>query len=362
MSASEHFHTVVVGGGQAGLAAAYCLARRGTDSVVLESGDRIGHQWQNRWDSLRLFTPSKFDGLPGMPFPGADFYFPTKDETAEYLQFYSAKFSLPVRLNTKVDTLTKTNGSYLLTAGHRQFSAAHVIVATGAYQHPAIPSFASEIDPSIIGLHSSTYKNPTQLPEGTILVVGAGNSGAEIAIDLSKAGRKVMLAGRDVGNIPAEVVGKLFGGKPYWLFLSRVLSVDTPVGRKVRKKALYQGTPLIRLRPRDITDAGVTRVPRMSGASRGLPLLEDGRVLDVAGLVWATGFRSDFRWINLPIFDERGYPVHDRGIASGTDGIYFLGLHFQTALSSALLGGVGADAQFIVERIHSREKRRGVRH
>jgi putative flavoprotein involved in K+ transport len=356
MVSSERFQTVIIGGGQAGLAAAYCLKQAGDDFIVLESNARLGETWHRRWDSLRLFTPSKFNSLPGMRFPGSDFYFPAKDEVAAYLLAYAERFELPVRLNTTVDTLTRTDGTYSLTAGSHRFSATNVIVATGAFRQPVIPLIARDIDPAIFTMHSNAYTRPDQLPQGTILVVGAGNSGAEIAIELAKSGRIVWLSGRDVGSIPADRVGRIFGGRPYWFFISRVLSTDTPIGRKVRGKALHQGSPLIRLNPRDAVDAGVTRCPRLSGTSRGLPQLEDGRILQVAGIVWATGFRPDFRWIQLPVFDEHGGPLHVRGVVQKTPGLFFLGLHFQHALSSALLGGVGADAQHVVRTLHRAEQ------
>jgi putative flavoprotein involved in K+ transport len=358
--AEERFQVVVIGAGQAGLAAAYYLKQKKVEFVVLESQASLGETWRNRWDSLRLFTPSKFNSLPGMPFPGSDFYFPTKDEVADYLEAYVKKFDLPVRVNTAVNSLARTNGTYLLTAGAHAFTATNVVVATGAYQQAFTPSFDKAFNPVIVQLHSCDYKHPGQLPEGTILVVGAGNSGAEIAIELTKSARKVWLAGRDVGRIPANTVGRIFGGRPYWLFITRVLSVDTPIGRKVRQKALHQGTPLIRLTPKDVISAGVMRCPRLSGASRGLPQLEDGRVLDVAAIIWATGFRPNFNWIRLPVFDERGFPLHEHGVVASAPGLYFLGLHFQTALSSALLGGVGADARRIVGAIPTNGKARSL--
>ncbi len=355
MSNSERVDTVVIGGAQAGLAAAYYLSKAGNDFVVLESQGRIGETWRRRWDSLRLFTPAKFDGLPGMPYPASDFYFPTKDEIADYLNAYADKFRLPVRLGTPVDSLARENGTFSITSGSKIFSARNVIVATGAYQTPVIPPFAGDLRPDIVQMHSSVYRNPSQVPQGNVLLVGAGNSGAEIAIELAHAGRNVTLAGRDVGRIPADRIGRILGGKPYWAFISRVLNVHTPVGRRVRQKALRQGTPLIRLKPKDVLDAGVTRCGRVQGTSGGQPLLDDGSVLDVAAVIWATGYRPDYSWIKLPIFDEHGCPLHRRGVVTNNRGIYFLGLHFQTALSSALLGGVGADAQFITSRIQSGE-------
>jgi putative flavoprotein involved in K+ transport len=357
MSKNEHVHTLVIGGGQAGLAASYCLKKMGSDFVVLDAAPRTGESWRRRWDSLRLFTPAKFNGLPGKPFQRSDFYFPSKNEVADYLEEYVEQFKLPVRHSITVDSLSKTNGSYRVGAGSEQFSAQNVIVATGAYQNPVVPSFAGELDSSIVQLHSDNYTRPDQVPQGAILVVGAGNSGAEISIELTNTGRKVFLAGRDVGRIPADTFGRVLGGRPYWLFLSRVLSVNTPVGRKVRTKALHRGTPLIRLNTNKVVSAGVTRCPRVTGVKGGLPLLEDGTVLDVKGIVWATGYRPDFKWIRLPIFGEHGYPVHDRGEILNVPGLYFVGLHFQTALSSSLLGGVGNDARTVVEKIRASDRK-----
>ncbi|HEY6953174.1 MAG TPA: NAD(P)/FAD-dependent oxidoreductase [Bacteroidota bacterium] len=357
MSQSTGLHTLVIGGGQAGLAAAYYLKKAGSDFLVLDAAARTGDSWRRRWDSLRLFTPAKFDGLPGAPFQRSDFYFPTKDEVADYLGQYVEQFDLPVRQHIKVNSLAKTNGSYVVSADTERFSAANVIIATGAYQNPVIPSCARQLDPSIVQLHSDDYKNPGQLPQGTILVVGAGNSGAEISIELAHAGRTVWLAGRDVGRIPAETFGKVLGGQPYWLFLTRVLSVSTPIGRKVRAKSLHQGTPLIRLNPKEVVKEGIRRVPRVKDVKDGFPRLEDGRILEVSGIVWSTGYRPDFSWIKLPIFGENGYPVHERGVVSQVPGLYFVGLHFQTALASALLGGVGNDARNVVREIRSAAKR-----
>jgi putative flavoprotein involved in K+ transport len=356
----KRVHTLIVGGGQAGLAAAYYLKQIGSDCLVLDAAARTGDAWRRRWDSLRLFTPAKFNSLPGAPFQRADFSFPTKDEVAEYLEEYVQRFDLPVQNRVTVDSLRKSNGSFLATAGAQRFSAEHVIIATGAYQNPVVPSFAKELKRSIVQIHSDNYKHPDQLPKGSILVAGAGNSGAEISIELASAGRKVILAGRDVGHIPAETFGHVLGGRPYWLFLSRVLSVDTPIGRKVRKRALHQGTPLIRLKTKEVVNSGVSRSPRVNGVSGGLPKLEDGRVLDVAGIVWATGYRPDFSWIKLPISGANGYPVHDRGVVPNVPGLYFVGLHFQTALSSALLGGVGKDARIVVENIAGRRNHKSL--
>jgi putative flavoprotein involved in K+ transport len=259
---------------------------------------------------------------------------------------------LPVRHGVKVEALSRNEQGYRLSAGEDSFHARNVIVATGAFHTPYTPTLAGELDPSIFQMHSHAYRKSGQVPVQNVLVAGSGNSGAEIAIELAKTGKRVWLAGRDVGHIPADKLGKAFGGRPYWWFVRRVLSVDTPIGRKMRSNVLYHGNPLIRLNRQEVIQAGVEWTPRVSGIQSGKPQVEDGRVLPVEGVIWATGFRPDFRWINLPVFDDHGYPRHNRGVVPEAPGLYFVGLHFQTALSSALLGGVGADAHYIVRQIN----------
>jgi putative flavoprotein involved in K+ transport len=227
-----------------------------------------------------------------------------------------------------------------------------VIVATGTSQVPYTPPFASALDSSILQVHSSAYRNAQQFAPRSVLVVGAGNSGAEISIELAKAGRKVWLAGRDVGRLPANgPLGKVFGGYPLWWVVGHVLNVNTPIGRRLRASELHRGAPLGRATRAEIAQSGVELAQRVSSVQDGKPQLEDGRVVPVEGVIWATGFRPDYRWLHLPIFDELGYPCHSRGIVQAAPGLYFIGLFFQTALSSSLLGGVGADAAYIAERI-----------
>jgi putative flavoprotein involved in K+ transport len=347
MSIGETYNTIVIGGGQAGLAAGYYLAQQHQNFAILDASARIGEAWRRRWDSLRLFTPAKFNGLPGMAFPADGYYTPTKDEAADYLEAYAKKFQLPVRLNTQIDRLERVGEDYRLEAGPQSFRTRNVIVATGAYQLPKIPTFASQLDPEVFQLHSSAYRNPDQFPTGRVLVVGAGNSGSEIALELCKDGRQVWLCGRDVGRIPADQIGKYFGGRPYWWFINQVLSIDTPIGRKMRGQVLHHGNPLIRSNRKEILQAGIQTASRLAGVSNGKPCLPDGQILEVEAVVWATGFRPDYRWIGLPVFDEYGFPNHQRGAVPGAKGLYFLGLHFQSRLTSALMGGVGKDAEYI---------------
>jgi len=351
MSSEETLNTIVIGGGQAGLATGYYLSQRGEHFIILDENSRTGTTWRNRWDSLRLFTPSQNNYLPGMKFPKPDFYFPTKDEAADFLENYARHFSLPIRYGVKVDGLHRNESGYRLSAGEISYHARNVIVATGAFHTPYSPTIAQELTPGIFQMHSANYRRPMDVPVQNVAVVGAGNSGAEIALELAKAGRKVWLAGRDVGSIPANKLGKILGGKPYWWFLRRVMTIYTPLGRRMKANVLTHGNPLVRIPREEVAGAGVEFTPRLMAARDGKPQTEDGRSLPAEGVVWATGFRPDYHWINLPVFDETGRPRHQRGVVPEAPGLYFIGLHFQTGLTSSLLGGVGEDARYIVRQI-----------
>ncbi len=358
---SEHFETVIIGAGQAGLAAGYHLAKRGRPFVILDANDRIGDAWRNRWDSLRLFTPAKYDGLPGWRFPARRWSFPTKDEMADYLEAYAGRFALTVRNGVKVDRLSKQNGRFVISAGDQTFEAENVIVATGAHRTARLPAFARELNTRIVQLHSSEYRSPAQLREGDVLVVGVGNSGAEIAFELART-RSTWLSGKEHGELPVRH-GSLAGRfvPPVIRFAGHhVLTKGTPIGRKVGPKVAAGGPPLIRVKTEHLANAGVERVPRVTGSRDELPLLEDDRVIDVANVVWCTGFRQDFSWIELPVFGDDGEPLHDRGVVAAEPGLYFTGLIFQYSITSDVLPGVGRDAQRIAKHIAQvgRERRR----
>jgi putative flavoprotein involved in K+ transport len=362
-SETERFETVIVGGGQAGLAMGYNLKRRGREFVILDAYARIGDSWRTRcWNSLRLFTPARFDGLPGWPFPAPASSFPTKDELADYLEAYAARFELPVRTGVSVDGLSRQDGAYVLTAGDLRFEAENVVVASGSYRRPVVPAFADVLDPRILQLHSSDYREPSQLREGDVLVVGAGNSGADIALELS-AGRRTILSGPDKGHVPVRIESRLakIVTPVLWFIASRVLTVRTPIGRKIRPGALARGAPLIRVKPQDLAAAGVERVARTADVRDGLPVLEDGRSLDVANVIWCTGFRPDFSWIDLPVFDGEGEPKYERGVVASEPGLYFVGLHFLYAFTSENVGGVGRDAGYLAKRIASAPRMGGSR-
>lgn len=354
-AATEAVDTVVIGAGQAGLAAGYYLSRRSRDFVILDGAQRVGDSWRSRWDSLRLFTPAKYNGLPGMRFPGRGWSFPTKDELADYLESYAARFDLPVQTEVKVDRVRKSGDRFVVTAGDRRIEASNVVVASGAHRIARVPGFALELDPRIVQLHSSEYRSPSQLREGGVLVVGAGNSGAEIAKELV-ATHPTWLSGRNVGEIPVPhggVRARLL--LPVIRFMGHhVLTVRTPIGRRVGPTLASGATPLIRTKSKHLTAAGVERVARVAGTREGLALLDDGRVLDVANVIWCTGFRHDYSWLELPVFDEGGEPEHDRGVVASEPGLYFVGLSFQYSVTSDVLPGVGRDARRIAGQIARR--------
>jgi putative flavoprotein involved in K+ transport len=353
----ERFPVIVIGAGQAGLSVGYHLARRNIPFVILDANRRIGEAWRSRWDSLRLFTPARYDGLDGMPFPAAPHTFPTKDEMADYLEKYATHLKLPVRLGVKVDWISRQNEDYLVAAGDQRFVAEHVVIAMANYQEPRVPGFACQLDKRIVQLHSRDYRNPAQLKAGDVLIVGAGNSGAEIAAELSRS-HKVWVSGRDVGSVPFRIQGTLgrhFLAKFVLRFMfHRVLTLSTPIGRRARPKMIHQAAPLIRIQSVDLSAAGIERVPRVAGVDGGLPLLSDGRVLDVTNIVWCTGFRAASSWIELPIFDRNGGPLHERGVVTAEPGLYFVGLHFLYAFSSVMIHGVGRDADYVAAKIASR--------
>ena len=356
-SVPEQVEVVVIGAGQAGLSVGYFLARHGVPFVILDANARVGDSWRSRWDSLRLFTAARYDGLIGMPFPAPALSFPTKDEMADYLEAYAKRFALPVRSNVRVERLFREGDRYVVEAGDRRFEAAHVVVAMATYQRPRVPEFAGQLDPGIVQIHSSHYKNPSQLKPGGVLIAGAGNSGAEIALDACKDHR-TWVAGRDTGHVPFRIdgpVARLFL-VPFVLrfVFHRILTVRTPIGRKARESVLSKGGPLIRTRPTELKAAGIERVARVAGVREGKPLLEDGQVLDAANVVWCTGFHPGFSWIDLPVLDETGEPRHESGVVSGEPGLYFVGLHFLHAFSSTMIHGVARDAERIVDAIVSR--------
>ena len=354
----EHIETIVVGGGQAGLSVGYQLARRGLPFVILDAGDRVGDSWRGRWDSLRLFTPARYDGLAGMRFPAPRHSYPTKDAMADFLEAYATHFELPVRLGVRVDHVARNGAGFVVTAGERRLLADNVVVAIGSWQRPRMPAYAAALSPDVVQLHSAAYRSPEQLQDGDVLVVGGGNSGAEVALDAARNGRQVWLSGRDVGHIPIRI--ESFAARfvlPLILrgLFHRVLTMRTPMGRHKRSEVFSHGLPLVRTKPEDLDAAGIERVPRVTGIRDGLPELEDGRVLDVANVVWCTGFDPGLDWLDIPGIAHDD-PVTERGVVPGQPGLYFVGLLFLYSVSSAMVHGLARDARHVTRHIASRPR------
>lgn len=355
---SERFDIIVIGGGQSGLAMGYHLSLTSNSFVILDSGNRVGDAWRKRWDSLKLFTPARYSSLPGLAFPAPRNSFPLKDDMADYLEQYANHFKLPIRLGTKVDALSRDGNTYKVKAGDQYFEAAHVVVAMANFQYPKIPAFAKELDPGIVQVHSHNYKNLSQLQEGDVLVVGAGNSGADLALEAARK-HEVWLAGRDTGQIPFNIEGtlaKLFLVSFVIRFIFyRILTTNTFLGRMARPKILSMGGPLVRHKSKQFPAAGIKRIGRITGVKDGKPVVTGNQKLDVKNILWCTGYYPRFSWIDLPVF-KQDEPIQNRGVVAGEPGLYFLGLHFLYALSSDMIHGVGRDAAYIAKQIESRLK------
>ena len=336
----------VVGGGQAGLAIAWHLARQQLRFVVLDAAPQIGHTWRSRWDSLTLFTPALNDALPGMPFPGAPDTYPTKDPVADYLQAYAAAFNLPVRLNARTTRLTKTAEGFEIHTQDEVFRARQVVVATGPFQVPFVPPAARRLDGSVTQLHSAEYRNPGALPAGPVLVVGGGNSGFQIAEELAAAGRRVDLStATRAPMLPQRLAGKdLF----WWLTRLRLMRVTTQsrLGRRLSSRPDF----VIGSSRRRLQAAGVRFRPRVAGADGRTVRFADGSSPDAGVVVWATGYRSDYSWIDIPGVTGDGKVIHRRGVTE-VPGLYFLGLSWQHTRGSALLGFVPDDAAHLAGHI-----------
>jgi putative flavoprotein involved in K+ transport len=349
-----HHETVIIGGGQAGLAMGHHLARLGRSVVILEAGERVGDSWRGRWDSMRLFTPARRDGLPGVPFPAPKHSFPTRDAMADYLQAYAERFELPIRCRARVDALGRgDDGRFLLAVGEERHTADNVVIATGPFQRAHVPAFADELDPRITQLHSSAYRNPRELPDGPVLVVGPGNSGADIALELA-ADRRVLLSGTIGAQIPFDIEG-LAGRLIFpilWQVWSHVLSFGSPIGRRALPKIKREREPLIRVKRQWLAKAGVEFAARTAGIRDGRPLLEDGTVVDVASVIWATGYRPQLDWVDLPVIGEDGDVETDHsGVVAREPGLYRVGREFLYAFNSHTVGGVGRDAKRIAKLI-----------
>jgi putative flavoprotein involved in K+ transport len=338
-SPTERFEVVVIGAGQAGLAMGYFLKRQGRRFVIVEAADSIGAAWRSRWESLVLFTPRRYDSLPGLPFPGDPDGYPTRDEVVAYLERYAETFELPIELNSPVRSLTKNDGSFVLVIDGRTIEAEQVVVATGPFQAPYVPELAEQLVPDVFLIHSTAYRNANQIPEGTVLVVGGGNTGFQIAKELSSTHQVHLAVGSRQTPLPQTILGRdLF----WWLTKVGLLkkNVESRLGRRLRERETLIGSKPRELRRR----YGVELKPRVVGAS--------GRTIrfGVDAVIWATGYRADYSWIKLPVVDPKGEARHRRGVTD-VPGLYFLGLTWEYTRGSALLGWVKEDAEFIANEI-----------
>jgi len=351
---------VVVGGAQAGLVMGYYLQRRKADFVILEAHPRVGDVWRHRYDSLKLFSIPRYASLPGLRIPGRGF--PTRDEFADYLEQYAERFELPVRTGVRVVRVCRhDDGSLFVQTTDGDYLADSVVVATGAHQRPYTPDFAAEIAASVGQLHSMDYRNPGQLAPGGVLVVGAANSGTDVALDAAVAGHPTWLAGRHPGQVPVDIDSRRARAFiPVVMFMFKhVLTLRTPMGRKARPDVLTHGVQLVRNKLADLDAAGIVRIGRIIGVDDGQPSTEDGPVPDIATIVWCTGSHPDYRFLDLPSVNSEQRPEERRGV-SPEPGVYFLGLEFQFALASGTIQGLDRDARYLVRQMGKAGKLRRV--
>jgi putative flavoprotein involved in K+ transport len=343
--AGDALDVVVVGGGQAGLAVGYFLAQQGCKFAILEAADEPGAAWRTRWDSLKLFTPVRYSGLPGLPFPGDPDSYPTRDEVASYLTEYAQHFALPVALGSRVRSVRPAEDGYLVEVEDRSYAADQVVVATGPFQVPFVPAIADGLDEGVVQIHSTRYRAPRDLPDGPVLIVGGGNTGFQIAEELS-ATREVHLS---IGSRQTPLPQRIIGRDLFW-YLEKTgamrKSTDTRIGHRLEGRDTLIGSNPRTLRERH----GVRLHPRATEASGRTIRFSDGTELDVGAAIWATGFRHDHSWIDAPIFDDRRRVVHRRGVTD-SPGLYFLGLTWQHTRGSALIGWVGDDAAYIADQV-----------
>jgi putative flavoprotein involved in K+ transport len=344
-TATEHRDVVVVGGGQAGLAIGYFLAQQGCDFTILEAAGEPAAAWRERWDSLRLFTPAGRDALPGLPFPGDPDRYPGGLEVAAYLTDYARHFGLPVELNSRVRAIRKTGGGYIVELDDRIYEADQVVVATGPFQVPFVPALAAGLGPDVVQLHSSAYRSPEAIPEGRVVVVGGGNTGFQIAEELSRSHEVHLSIGSRQMPLPQRILGRdLF----WYLDATGLIRKTTAsrIGRRMEGRDTLIGSSPRALRRR----FGVELHRRAVDAAGSTMVFGDGGTVDAGSVVWATGFRVDHSWIDVPVFDRNGRVLHRRGVTE-SPGLYFLGLSWLHTRGSALLGWVGDDAEHIAREI-----------
>jgi len=346
---TEQFEIAVIGGGQAGLAMGHELATRGRDSAILDAQNRVGDAWRTRWDSLVLFTSRSYSALPGLAMPADSKGYPTKDEMADYLASYAAHFKLPIRLHSRVTGLERTDDRFRVHMADAVMEARQVVIAAGAYQVPAIPTIADDFSPEVRQFTPGSYKNPMGVPEGTVLVVGDGATGRQIALELTKTHTILLATGRSRNVSPDLVLGRSVF---WWLARLGVLdaSRESRIGRRLMERDPFPGRHLALPRLRE---AGVATVPRLDRVEGKIARLEDGRCADVSAVIWATGYRDDTTWINIPDAKRPDGAVIERRGISPVPGLYYVGRSWQWTRGSALVLGVGQDAAYIADQMQA---------
>jgi putative flavoprotein involved in K+ transport len=337
--------TLVIGGGQAGLAIGHELAARNVPFLIVDANSEVGAAWRSRWDSLRLFTSTQYNNLPGMAFPGPPTEYPGKDGVADFLAAYARQFDLPVQLDTTITSLAHDNGVYVARSDRDEIRARHVVVATGPFHVPVIPPIADQLDPQLPQIHSADYRNPDGLPRDRTLVVGAANSGQQIALELSQSRPVDIAVGERLKTLPQQPLGRDIW---WWLSLVRLpkITIESRLGQRLSQRDLVIGGGL-----RELERSGVTVRSRVAGGSARTVSFDDASSADYEAIVWATGFRVDHSWVGIPeIKDERGQIRHVRGVTD-SPGLYLLGMTWQHTRTSALLGWVGIDAAYLADRI-----------
>lgn len=346
---TEQFDTLVIGGGQAGLAMGHELVTRGQNFVILDALEHIGDAWRSRWDSLVLFTPRGYSALPGLAMPGDPKGYPTKDEMADYVASYATHFQLPVRLKSRVTALERTADGFRVGTDHAAIEASNVVIAAGAFQVPAIPSMGDLFAPEVRQFTTGTYKNPSGVPEGTVLVVGDGATGRQIALELAKTHTVLLATGR-----PRSVSPDLVLGRSIFWWLDRLgvfnASRESRIGRRLMARDPFPGRRLALPRLRE---AGTATVPRLERVEGKIVRFEDGRCADVSAVVWATGYHDDTSWITIPEAKRPDGGVIERRGVSPVPGLYYLGRSWQWTRGSALVLGVGKDAAYIADQMQA---------
>lgn len=346
------YDVLVIGAGQAGLAMGYYLKKNERSFLILDQSSAIGESWRKRYDSLTLFTPRRYSSLPGLILEGNQEGYPTKDEISEYLSLYAKCFSLPVQLNTYIMKLEERDHLYVLTTSQGEFQSRNVVIATGPFQQPIIPEFSTNLSSSIIQLHSSEYKNPSQLKEGLTLVVGGGNSGAQIAAKIAEDRNVYLSVGHPLRYLPQDI-----GYKSIFWWFDKLGILKANVNSRIGNYLKNIPDPIFGFELKEKVKQGkVTILPRAMSAQGSQMAFDDGNLLEVTNIIWSTGFKADYSWIDAPsILGHNGLPIHQRGVTS-KKGLFFLGMPWQYRRGSAILQGVGADARYISNKLINARK------